>query len=404
LGGPRPRVLRRALGLPLLIFYGLGTIIGAGIYVLVGEVAGHAGMAAPLSFLIAGGLAAMTGLGYAELVARHPEAASAAVYVGAAFRSDLLSRVVGLAVALVAAVAGASIASGSVGYLQTFVPIPHDLAVVLIVGGFTVIACVGVVESVGFAAVFTALEIGGLLLVIAVGVGSMEAAGASVGELQPATEAAWGGVAAGAFLAFFAYVGFESLANMAEESRDVGTTLPRAILISIALSTLLYASVSLVAVLALPLDELAGATAPLARVVAPAGSELTLALSAIAVIATTNGVLIEILTIARLAYGMGRRRWLPGWFGAVSSRTRTPVRATLVAGGAILALALAFPFATLVAATSSITLAIFIAVNLALMRLHRSQPRPDLAIRAPRWLPPAATLACAALLLAQLLG
>jgi len=398
-----PVSLKRSLGLGLLVLYGLGTIIGAGIYVLVGEVAAQAGMAAPLSFVIAGALAAMTGLSYAELVARHPEAASAAVYVQHGFGRDWLSRLVGLAVVAVAAIAAASIVSGSVGYLGTFVPLPHDLAVVLIVLLFTAVAALGVVESVGVAVALTVIEIAGLMVVVAVGGWNLEGPGAGAEGLLPRDTAGWLGALAGAFLAFFAFLGFESLANMAEETRDVGRTLPRAILASIAISVLLYATVSLVAVLAVPLDRLAASAAPLALVAAGGGPGVAKAISGIALLATTNGIIIEIVMIARLAYGMARHRWLPGWFAALHPRTRIPLRATLSAGALIVVLALGFPFATLVAATSTVTLLIFIAVNLSLWRLQRRAPRPELAIRAPRWLPPLAALASAVLIAAQLL-
>jgi amino acid transporter len=403
LATPEPASLKRSLGLGLLVLYGLGTIVGAGIYVLVGEVAAQAGMAAPLSFVIAGVLAAMTGLSYAELVARHPEAASAAVYVQHGFGRDWLSRLVGLALVAVAAIAAASIASGSVGYLGTFVPLPRDLAVVLIVLLFTAVAALGVVASVGAAVALTVIEIGGLIVVVAVGGWTLEGPGPAVEGLLPGGGAGWLGTVAGAFLAFFAFLGFEALANMAEETRDVGRTLPRAILVSIAISALLYATVSLVAVLAVPLDQLAASPAPLALVAARGGPGLAETISGIALLATTNGIIIEIVLIARLAYGMARHRWLPRWFAAVHPRTRIPLRATLCAGALIVVLAVAFPFVTLGVATSTVTLLIFIAVNLSLWRLQRRTPRPDIAIRAPRWLPPLAALACAVLIVAQVL-
>ena len=129
--------LTRALGLWRLVFYALGTIIGAGIYVLLGEVAGRAGASTPLSFITAGALAALTGLSYAELAARHPEAAGAAAYVRHAFNSDALSRVVGLAIAAATVVAAASIARGSAGYLQQFVSLPDALLAGGVVVAFT---------------------------------------------------------------------------------------------------------------------------------------------------------------------------------------------------------------------------------------------------------------------------
>src|SRR5690606_17430566 len=159
---PQP-ALRRVLGTPLLVFYGLGVIIGAGIYVLVGTVIGAAGAAAPWAFVLAGVLAGLTGLSYAELAVRFPEAAGAAAYVKEAFGSDRLSQLTGLAVAAVVVVSTASIARGSIGYVQVFLPLPGSAIAGGIVLLFTAVACLGVRESVGMAATMTVIEVGGLL-------------------------------------------------------------------------------------------------------------------------------------------------------------------------------------------------------------------------------------------------
>lgn len=398
--------LKRALGLWPLVFFGLGTIIGAGIYVLVGEVARVAGPWTPLSFLLAAALAGLTGLSYAELVTRYPEAAGAAAFVAQGLRSDWAGRLVGLAVALVAGVAAASIASGSIGYIQAFVPLPREALLATVIGGFTVIACFRVTESVGVAALMSVIEVGGLVIVVAIGLPALGEWPARLAEMPAPADIAVtaSGIGAGAFIAFFAFIGFETLANMAEETREVGRTLPRAILISIALAALLYGLVSLVSVAAVPLAALTESEVPLALVAARAGPAMGHALTAIAIIATTNGVLIEIVMMSRLAYGMARRGWVPPWLGVVNPRTRAPARASLAAGAFVALLAFAVPFEHLVAATSSITLAIFVAVNLALWRLKRREPRPELPFRAPTWLPLAAAGASALLFALQLLG
>src|SRR5690554_6150070 len=153
-----PPGLRRVLGLGLLVFYGLGVIIGAGIYVLVGTVVGKAGPAAPFAFLAAGLMAALTGICYAELGARFPEAAGAAAYVKQAFGSDRLSQVTGLAVAAAALVSAASIARGCVGYAQLFVDLPGPVIAGGLVVAFTALACLGVRQSVGVAALMSLIE------------------------------------------------------------------------------------------------------------------------------------------------------------------------------------------------------------------------------------------------------
>lgn len=393
--------LRRRLGLFLLSSYGAGTIIGAGIYVLVGAVIAQAGGAAPLAFLLAGGLAALTGLSYAELSARFPEAAGAAAYVAHGLHSARLAQAVGAAAALVAIVAAASIARGSASYVAHFLPLPVWLLATAVVLLFTAIACLDVRESVGLAAVVTIVEVGGLVLVIAAGAHHLDALPAGAAALLPEDAAGFAGLMAGTFLAFFAYVGFETIVNMAEETRDPARTMPRAILISLALAGVLYVVVVVVVLLALPPERLAAGDMPLALVVADSDWFPSRLLSAIAVIATTNGVLIEILMVSRLLYGMARRGWAPAFLAAVAPRTRTPVRATLAAGAAAALMAASAPIETLASASSALFLLVFGFVNLSLWRLHRRRGHAGHAgFRTPRWVPPLGCVLSFALILA----
>lgn len=400
---PTQPALRRVLGTPLLIFYGLGVIIGAGIYVLVGTVIGAAGAAAPWAFVLAGALAGLTGLSYAELAVRFPEAAGAAAYVKEAFGSDRLSQLTGLAVAAVVVVSTASIARGSIGYVQVFLPLPGAAIAGWVVLLFTAVACLGVRESVGMAAVMTAIEVGGLLLVLAAGWQLLGGAPVRLDELVPAAPAAWAALVSGAFLAFFAFIGFENLANMAEEARDPERSLPRAILASLGISAVLYAAVTAVAILAVPAAELAASAAPLLLMARHAAWFSPEVFSAIAIVAVANGVLIEIVMLGRLLYGMARRGLLPRALGAVASRQRTPVRATILGGAVIFVLTVTLPFVSLVVVSSTITLLVFAVVNVALWRLQTLRPRSS-GFRVPRAIPPIAAVANVALAAAQLLG
>ena len=395
--------LRRVLGTPMLVLYGLGVIIGAGIYVLVGTIVATAGGAAPWSFVLAGILAAMTGLSYAELAVRFPEAAGAAAYVKEAFGSDRLSRLTGLAVAAVVIVSTASIARGSAGYLHAFTLLPDAVIAGGLVALFTAVACLGVRESVGIAAAMTVIEIGGLLLVIIAGLPALSAAPDRVSELLPGEGfGTWTGVAAGGFLAFFAFIGFENLANMAEEARAAARSLPRAILFSLGLSTLLYVAITVVVILALPFEELTSVSAPLLAVAAQADWFSPKVFAGIALLAIANGVLLELIMLARLLYGMARRGWLPVGLAIVSPRLHTPIRATLLGGTITFVLTVALPFVSLVSVTSTITLLVFAGVNVALWQLHRSRPR-RFGFRVPRFVPPVAAFANMALVAAQIL-
>lgn len=391
--------LARTLGVGALVLYGLGTIIGAGIYVLVGEVAGAAGIATPIAFVLAAVLAGLTGLSYAELVARHPAAEGSVAFVHEAFRSPFLSGLTGVAFAAIGIVAAASIALGGAGYLARWVPVPAPILAGLVVAAFTVVASLRVAESVRIAALMSAVEILGLCLVLWAGAPVFADLGDYAYDFVPSSGDAWFGLATGTFVAFFAYIGFEGMANMAEETRDVGRTLPRAILVAIAISAVLYGLVSLVAVMAVPLEILAGNPSPLAPVLERFAPNQVGLFIAIGVVATLNGVLIEIVVVSRLAFGMARRgHWSP-WLGRLNKRTRTPVHATLMVGAIVLLLATVVPFQSLVHVTSGLTLAVFTAVNASLWQLKRKAPNPPAgATRVPRFVPIAGAVACAALL------
>jgi len=394
--------LRRTLGLTVLVLYGLGMIVGAGIYVLIGQVAGEAGMAAPLAFLIAALLAAITGLSFAELVARYPEAAAEVAYVDGAFGWRPLSVAVGGALLLAALVAAASLVSGSAGYVRAYADIPDAALIAGSVALFTGVAAIGVRVSAVAVAIFTVIELAGLLFVVAVGFDSLGTLPARAGELVPRDMAAIGGALAGAFTAFFAYLGFENLANMAEETRTPERTLPRAILLSVALAAAIYVLVSLVAVLAIPPAQLATAAAPLCLIVERAGLPCRSGFAAVALFALANGIIAQIILIARLLYGMARRGLAPAQFGKVAAKSQVPMAATLIAGAAVMAAALLFSFERLVTATSFITLAVFAIINGALWRLKLRPAATPPAVRVPMWAPILGCVSCAVLLGAKI--
>lgn len=386
---PEPH-LRRSLTLWPLIFYGLSVIVGAGIYVAIGTVVDRAGPAAPVSFLLAGLVAGATGLCYAELAGRFPEAAGAAAYVRHGFGQPWLSLATGIALALAIVVSTASIASGAVHYLALLLPLPPGTLTAGLVLLFTGIAALGVRESVGLAAGIGAIEIVGLL--VAVAVGTAAAGGYDWSSLIPSGATAWSGVLSGAFIAFFAFIGFESLANMGEEVRDPHRTLPRGIVGAIVASVALYLAVSLATVASglgsgslLGLFQGMGATA----------------FALVGTLAVANGVLVQVVVLSRLIFGVARQGQLPSVLAYVNPRTRTPLAATALAGAMVLAMALFLPFERLLALANLITLAIFVLVDLALWRVQRRHPPRPGAFAVPRMLPPLAAGLSALLIAAE---
>ncbi len=395
--------LKRSLSLTLLTLYGLGNILGAGIYVLIGKVANTAGIFTPWSFLLASVLAGLTAFSYAELASRYPVSAGEAVYLQAGFDFRLLSAGVGILIILAGIVSAAAISRGFVGYFQQFLAWPEPVVVIALVAALGALACWGIVESVRVAALFTLIEIFGLGLIVVVAWPSLDALGASLGAMAgPPDAGAWHGILLGGILAFYAYIGFEDMVNVAEEVRDPLKNMPRAILLALVVSTLLYTAVALVAVASGALAELGASNAPLALIYERAAGRTPILISAIALAAVVNGALIQIIMASRVCYGLARQGWIPGLLGRVEARTQTPVIATLLVAVLVLTMALLLPVETLARFTSLLLLVVFALINLALWRIQRNPALSHQGFGVPRWLPLAGFASSSAFLLYQL--
>jgi amino acid transporter len=397
--------LAKSLSLTHATLYGLGVTIGAGIYVLIGAAAARAGMHAPLAFVAAALLMALSAASFAELAGRLPVAAGEAAYVRAGFRSDRLATAVGLLVVAVAIVAAATISVGAAGYVQVFVPLPLPILVAAVVLAMGAVAAWGVKESVTFAGVMTVIEIGGLLVIVF--------AGATIGpelvtrlpEAIPGSfdPVVWAGVISATLLAVFAFLGFEGLANVAEELKSPERTLPRAIFLTLALTTVLYVLVVWVALVAVGPGELAGSQAPLALVFERLTGASPKIMSLIAIVATVNGVIVQIIMASRVLYGLAEQGGLPAWLGAVNPVTRTPLVATALATTAVLVLALFLPLEGLAELTSRLTLVLFSMVNAALIALKAREPAPPPGVYVvPGWVPWAGVASTIALFAAEI--
>ena len=380
--------LKRSLSLTLVTFYGIGTILGAGIYVLIGEVAATSGVFAPFSFLVASFLAMFTAFSYAELSSRFPQSAGEAIYIQEGLQRRTLSILTGLAVVVVGMISSATISKGFVGYLNIFMQMPDWIVITMLVFTLGIIAIWGISESVIIATILTLLEIGGLLLVLWVALPSFSTLPDRLPELVPSFEySVWQGILLGGFLAFYAFIGFEDMVNVAEEVKQPSKTLPIAIVIALVITAILYFLVSIAAVLVLPINDLAGNEAPLAQVYEHATGSRPVVISLISMFAVINGALIQIIMASRILYGMSRQGWLPSQLGDVNAVTRTPLKATVLVTVVILVLALWLPIVTLAKLTSLITLIIFSAVNLSLWIIKLRQPAPENVRTFPLWIP-----------------
>lgn len=397
----------RSLSLPLAVLFGLGVTVGAGIYVLIGATAGRAGMHAPIAFLLAALVMAPTAASFAEFSSRMPVSAGEAAYVGAGFGSAQLARLVGLMVIIVGIVSAAAIAKGSAGYIREFVDLPALLIVAVVVILMGAVAAWGILQSVLLASAMTVIEVAGLVAVVYFGVVNTPDFLARLPEVTAGLgqSAVVAGVLSASLLAFFAFIGFEGLANIAEEVKEPQRNLPRAIFLTLGISTFFYIIVVWIALISVPRDELAASSAPLSLVFQRVTGASPAAISGIAIVATINGIIALIVMASRVIYGMADRHMLPAVLGSVHPRTRTPINATVLVSAAVLILAIAFPLESLAEATSRLTLVIFALVNAALVMLkRRAEPTPAGCFTVPITVPIAGCLLCLALLAGGLVG
>jgi amino acid transporter len=376
-------------------------MVGGGLYALVGKVAGTSGMLAPLAFLLAATVAFFSALSFSELSARFPASAGESRYVHEAFGRPRLSQVIGWLVVATGVVSAATLADATVGFLLDLVEAHPTMLLVLVVVLLSTIAAWGITESVMVAGVVTAIEVGTLVVIVAVRGDVLATLPERWGELLPRGSMTEGvAVLAGGFLAFYSYLGFEDMVNVAEEVKEPRRNLPRGILMALGITTVLYLAITLVAVLAVPTDQLAAARTPLALVLGDASRASRDALVIVSLLAGVNGALVQIIMAARVIYGMAQEGRAPRALGVVSARTRTPVRATVLIGLVVLVLAAAFPLVALARVTSAIILVVFTVVNVALFVIKQRAPEPPPG--APRF--PAVVPVVGAALCASLVG
>jgi APA family basic amino acid/polyamine antiporter len=396
--------LKRSISLPLLTLYGLGTIIGAGIYVLVGEVAQLAGLYAPVSFIVAAVIAGFTAFTYAELSSRYPKSAGEAYYSGKAFRRPWLAALLGWAVILIGIVSAATMVNGFVGYFQYFVDLPDWLIICVLILCMGLLAAWGISETVWMAALITLVEIGGLIFVIVISGESALHSDVSVANLVPPIDGAvWGGIFLGSFLAFYAFIGFEDMVNIAEEVKEPSRNLPISIILALVISTVLYVVISLIAITVMPVEQLGASSAPLKDIVAQTSDKGAALISVVSLVAVINGALIQLILASRVLYGMARQNIGPAIFARVHPRTRTPLWSTGVAVLMILLLALGFSLVWLAKLTSFITLLVFAAMHLSLIVVKQREQVPAGAVIYPTWLPVIGLILTLALIVFQMI-
>lgn len=393
---PNAASLKRVFGLTTLIIYGVGDILGAGIYAVVGKIVGLSGSMVWASFSLAMLVAALTALSYAELGSRLPKSGGVAYFVHTAFRREWLSLLVGWLMFSTCLVSMATLSIAFAGYLNAFAPVLPTWAIVLAL--FTSLAFVnfrGMQESSALNILCTIVEVSGLLIVILV-----SAAFLLGGQAAPVTHTLPDGspfgftaILQGAALAFYAFIGFEDIVNVAEEVKNPERNVPRAILLALSIAGVIYIVVSWLATRVLTPVELSTSTAPLLDVVRRAQPNFpAVVFTVIALFAVLNTALLNFVTASRLLFGMAQEGLLPAWLGKLHPVRRTPYRTLIVILPIAILLALSGSLQFLAGTTATLILVMFCLVNASLLVIQHRQPDHPNGLRVPGFIPVLALL------------
>jgi amino acid transporter len=347
----------------------------------------------------------LTVASYSEMATRYPVSAGEAAYMRAAFGSRFMSTVVGLLTLATGIVASAAVTLGGTGYVRQFIDLPAPLVASAIIVVLGAVAAWGILESVLLASLFTVIEVGGLVLIIVTATHSGVSFVPVLAALPPLDSTTLSGIAFASLLAFFAFIGFEDLANVVEEANAPQRNIPRAMALTLLITSVLYVLVAAIAVSAVSPEQLAASPAPLSLVYRTVAGLSPATFNAIAVVATLNTILAQMTMASRVVYGMARQGDLPKFAGQVHGATGTPLVATALVVACVIALALLFPLERLAESTSIATLATFALVNLSLLRIKLRDIRSaNQHVRVPVWVPALGFVTCLGMIAGALLG
>ena len=359
--------LKPQLGLFSTTLYGIGIILGAGVYTLIGVGAGLAGNSLWLAFLISALIAIFTGLSYAELSTLFPKSAAEYNYTKAAFKKEWFSFLIQWIFIIGTIVSAAAVALGFAGYFtHTFGGDPLIVAIGLIVA-MSILNYIGIKESASFNNFASILEVGGLLIVVAIWLFFPVQTPQNLLEFPTN---GWTGIIAAVGVVFFAYIGFENIANLAEEVKDSKKTIPTALILSLAISTVLYMLISVASISVVGSEKLSTSSAPLTDVVTTVFPNQGYLFSLIALFATSNTVLVMLITSSRILYGLSNGGSLPKSLSQISSRG-TPFLAVILVGVLTIAILFIGDLKTVVQLTDMGIFIAYAAVNAALIVLAK---------------------------------
>lgn len=411
--------LVRTMGLGALIIYGVGDMLGAGVYALMGRAAGQMGNAIWLAFTASMVAAMLTGLSYASLGSRYPRAAGAAYITQRAYGKAFLSYVVGLAVTASGLTSMATQSHAFTGYvlgllnlaipgsestLTSASPVLWFGIILAFIGALTFINFWGMKESTWLNALCTTIEVIGLLIIIYVGLSYWGAV--NYLEVPPAAGATTGSgnlstllVLQGAVLTFYAFIGFEDMMNVTEEVKNPRRNFPIAVVVSLIVTTIIYIAVAISAVSVVGWRVLAESSQPLVEVVRVGAPGFPPGLfSFIALFAITNTALLNFIMGSRMVYGLARQGLVPRKLGTVHPNRRTPHYAILTLTVIVIGLAMWGDIGQLATATSMLLLCVFVVVNGALIVLKMRAGEERGAFEIPIFVPAGGILVCLTML------
>ncbi|MET0381583.1 MAG: APC family permease [Methyloceanibacter sp.] len=395
----------RTIGPAQMALYGLGSMLGAGIYGLIGKAAGQAGNAVWLSFVVALVAALLTAFSYASLGSRYPRAAGAAYVTGRAYGFPLLSFMVGLALVcsgLTSIATQSQVFAANIAALFGLESIPLSwlaLGFLLILTG---LVFRGIRESMWVNVLCTLIEAGGLVIVIVAGASYWGSVGYLETPTLPGGDHAALLVMQAAVLAFFAFIGFEDMINVAEETRDPERTVPLGLILAMAAAAVIYIAIAVTAVSVVPWQELAEAPGPITAVMERAAPSVPpLLFTVITLFAVANTALVNYVTASRLIYGMARQGLLPQRLGNVHAARRTPHLAVAALFLVLAPLALLGTITELAAATVLLLLLVFTVVNGALFILKGRDGEKRGRFEIPRALPALGASTCLILIVVR---
>lgn len=370
--------LNRTLGLPETIFFGTGSILGAGIYAIIGKVAGFGGNMVWLSFLIAAITALMTAFSYAELSSMFPKKGAEYVYVKEAINSKI-GFIIGLIISVNGIVSGATVSIAFAGYLSQLWDINLFTASAGIILFVWLVNTIGIRQSSMVNIIFTLIELSGLFMVIYV-------AFPYIGEVDyfEMPEGGMNNILLAAALSYFAYIGFEEIVKLSEETKSPEKNIPAALFFSSGIVLLLYMLIAVCVVSVIPWQDLAGSKHPLSDVVRDEwGKTGVTIISAIALFSTTNTILSNMMGSSRVLLELGTENKKLSWLAYVWAKRKTPLNALILATGIMIAFAAIGKLETVALIANLFILVTFLSVNLSVILLRKNQEQTERPYRIP---------------------